>query len=150
MKGLHVCLCFSSVDGTRTILSSLVLRSCSVGPQMTDEANLRSEESLTVGTRYCGRRWRISGPVLSGLSSAFCSIHPTRLACLGTIVNSRPPLPQSWANVSQELWSMLKDVSDDFSVSLKRFFWPPWDCFPFCNSPNRSFFGMRSSDKRAI
>ena len=82
-------VCCSSVDATRTILSSLVLGSCSVGPQMTDEANLHSEE-LTVGTRYCGRCWRISGPVLSGLSSAFCSIHPARLAFLGTIVNSQP------------------------------------------------------------
>ena len=47
-------VCCSSVDATRTFLSSVVLGSCSVGPQMTDEANLHSEESLTVGTRYCG------------------------------------------------------------------------------------------------
>ena len=94
-------VCCSSVDAKRTILSSLVLGSCSAGPQMTNETNLRSEESLTVGTRYCGRFWRISGLVLSGLSSAFCSIHPTHLACLGTFVNSRPPL--SWANFSKQL-----------------------------------------------
>ena len=35
----------------------------------------------------------------------------------------------SWADCSHVLWLMLNAFSEAFSVSLNRFFWPPWERF---------------------
>ena len=40
---------------------------------------------------------------------------------------------------------MLKSLREALRVSLYRFFWPPWERFPICSSPQRTFFGKRSS-----
>ena len=40
---------------------------------------------------------------------------------------------------------MLKSLREALRVSLYRFFWPPWERFPTCSSPQRIFFGKRSS-----
>ena len=42
---------------------------------------------------------------------------------------------RSWARVSHELWSMPKSFREAFRVSLKRFFWPPWERAPSSSSP---------------
>ena len=41
--------------------------------------------------------------------------------------------------------SMLKSLREALRVSLYRFFWPPWERFHTCSSPERIFLGNRSS-----
>ena len=41
----------------------------------------------------------------------------------------------SCASVSHELWSNPKSSMEALSVSLKRFFWSPWQRTPVCSSP---------------
>ena len=55
---------------------------------------------------------------------------------------------RSDASSSQALWSKPQRFRETFSVSLKRFFWPPLERFPAQSSPYRSCFGRRSSGIR--
>ena len=52
---------------------------------------------------------------------------------------------RSCAICSHDSLGMLKSLREVLSVSLYRFFWPPWERFPICSSPQRIFFGKRSS-----
>ena len=52
---------------------------------------------------------------------------------------------RSFAICSHDSVGMLKSLREALRVSLYRFFWPLWERFPTCSSPQRIFFGKRSS-----
>ena len=92
---------------------------------MADKANPCTEGTLAVGTGDEGDViLRIAGSGFHGLPPLLCCSGPVGLAYLGAL-----------AVCSQESGVMANAFRDVFKVSLKRFFWPPWDRFPCCSSP---------------
>ena len=81
----------------------------------------------------------VAVPFLSFLRSsvaAFLLASQTFVSCLTT---SRH-LSLSCARYFKQLRVTPKDFMETFSVSLKRFFWPPWECLPRDSSPQSTFF----------
>lgn len=50
-----------------------------------------------------------------------------------------------WSSVTQDVWSKPESFKEAFRLSLKRFFWPPWERAPAYSSPWRMRLGKRSS-----
>ena len=97
------------------------------GPQMTGQADVRPAKSVAVwignGGGFCRVVWVVSSwpaPVLQLKESGWSRMlwHPCGTAdCHAALC---------WADCSHVLWLMLNAFSEAFSVSLNRFFWPPW------------------------
>ena len=97
----------------------------------------RSEEESSVGDALAlvFRRARFC----SALLILFTSYSPVPLLM-------RPRhFARSCTICSHDSVGILKSEREALRVSLYRFFWLPWERFPTCSSPQRIFFGKRSS-----
>ena len=110
----------------RSIWSTLWLRNASVSEQMANKTNLWAEESWAVRTRngggsgWCGSAF---SKFPSQLSSVFLLVWHTLLSRLITSHHLSP----SYARYSCQLEAIPKDFIETFRVSLKSFFWLPWE-----------------------
>ena len=77
-----------------------------------------------------------------------CSVLQTRLASYSSVPFLIRPFhfARSCSVCSQDSGVMLKSLRGVFRISLYiAFLWPPWERFPTLNSPQKAFFGSRSS-----
>ena len=127
----------------RTIGSTLWLRKASVSVQIVNEINLCVEESWAVRTRNQGMVVTLTDMAvlfLSFLSSSVVAFLLISQTFASRLITSRY-LSLSCTRYSRQLGAIPKDFVETFSVSLKRFFWPPWERLPWNSSPKSSFFG---------
>ena len=142
MHGFHAS--DSSMNGICTLLErddhlhwSFILWGW-VGSRVADEANPSTESSGTVTGQDSGARSCTEGLMQRAFRSA-CLILAVSMRCCSY---ASAPLwialghaDRYCASVSHELWSTPKSFMEALSVSLKRFFWPPWQRTPVCSSP---------------
>ena len=99
---------------------------------MADKANPCTEGTLVVGT------WDEGDVSARAFLACFlCSAAAVLFAShiLESLCMEERHMARSMTVCSQESGVMAKAFRDVFRVSLKRFFWPPWDRFPCCSSP---------------
>ncbi len=121
--------------------------------EMANKPNFGTEWSGTGRTdqRSVWSWWSASHSSLVQLSFLLGHQNPLSLSLSLSLAASQPLLMSSrqvvrfTASCSHAEVSMLKDFREIFSVSLKRFHWPPTDRFPLESSPYGSGFGMLSS-----
>lgn len=94
---------------------------------MTNDTDLNTKSSCAVGaTDEVDGTLTIAGSGFPGLPSLICSGGALGFVYHGVHVHSRE---RQWAwsmsDCSQELGLMINAIRDVFSVSLRRFFWPP-------------------------
>ena len=81
-------------------------------------------------------------PVGDALALAFCwarfwsaSLIPFASYSPAPLLTRPRHFVRSCAICSHDSVGMLKSLREALRVSLYRFFWPPWERFPICNSP---------------
>ena len=122
---VQLLMCSKMADGTN-LSSKLPI------PDRTRE----EESSVSDARSSLAFRW---AHISSASLNRFVSYSPASLLM-------RPRyFPQSSAICSHDSVGMLKSLKEALRVSLYRFFWPPWECFPICSAVMKRFFGKRST-----
>ena len=105
--------------------------------KMADETNLISKLPVADRTRGPRKRALLVMPSARLRWFFFASYSPAPILM-------RPRhFARSCAISSHISVGTLKSLREALRVSLYRFFWPSWECFSTCSSPNRIFFDKR-------
>ena len=116
---------------------------------MADETNLSSKLPVADRTRDQNKEESSVGDALALAfrCARFCSASLIRFPSYSSAPLLMRPrhFVRSCAICSHDSFGMLKSLREALRVSLYRFFWPPWERFPTCSSPERIFFGKHSS-----